>query len=217
MPKRLPINKGDRFNSLTIIEEKERRIRERTFLCKCDCGKETIVRLSCLRSNKTVSCGCVGAKHRADSRRSHGLSHTTFYRKWWSIKRRCICKYDKSYHNYGGRGITLSEDWMTFKNFHRDMFEDYERASSKIKNVTIDRIDNDKGYSKDNCRWVSNIDNANNTRKNIFLEFQGKRHTVSQWSRIVGIHPETLYSRIKKGLSTEEVLTRPVRLRKINK
>jgi len=129
-------------------------------LCKCNCGKETIVRGSDLKSEKTKSCGCFLKK---GGRLTHGHSKigkvSKVYMVWCDIKKRCNNKNNKDYKYYGGRGIKVCKRWSKFENFLRDMGE-------VPSGLTLDRINNDLGYFKKNCRWATRKEQANNQRSN---------------------------------------------------
>lgn len=184
--KRTEINEGTKFNSLTIIREVEKLKRDRAFLCKCDCGKETVVRLCNLTTNHTRSCGCLLTK----SITKHGFIHHRLYATWNGMMQRCTNKSHIAYNNYGGRGITVCDEWENIENFIKDMDSTYQTG------LTLDRIDNSKGYSKYNCRWSTLTEQHNNTRTNAIVEYNGKNYTQSELSRKLNINLSTLRRRL---------------------
>jgi len=93
---------------------------------------------------------------------THGMSKTKFYSVWRSMKQRCLNPNSIQYHDYGGRGISLCSGWAKFENFRDDMYDEYQQASITIHRCEIDRIDNNGGYNKNNCRWVSRTENIRN-------------------------------------------------------
>ena len=121
------------------------------------------------------------------------------YKVWSAIQQRCENPNHISYKNYGGRGIKLCKRWKKFKNFLFDM-------GIPEKGMTIDRIDNNKGYNRKNCQWVSLKENANNKRDNHVLEFNGIKKTISEWSDQTGIKQNTIVYRIKRGWRVSEAL-----------
>lgn len=130
----------------------------------------------------------------------HGLYQTPLYIVWLKMKDRCNNPHDVGYANYGGRGITISEEW------NNDFVKFYEWAINNgyAKGLFLDRIDNEKGYSPDNCRFVTRKENNNNKRNNILLTVNGKTQTIAQWAEETGIKYWTLYRRVKRGLSPEK-------------
>ncbi len=128
--------------------------------------------------------------------------YTGIYGSWYAMKQRCGNPNHLAYHNYGGRGISYPEEWETFKGFEKDMSETYK------KGLTIDRIDNNASYSKENCRWA--------TRKNILITYKGETHTSTQWAEKLGLRECTLKSRRLRGWTLERMmnpkLERPLKL-----
>jgi len=119
---------------------------------------------------------------------SHGMSKTPIHNLWWGMVQRCTDKSRPAYRGYGGRGITVCERWMTFENFYEDM-------GDKPAGKSLDRIDNDLGYSKDNCRWATQKEQTNNMRANRHFTIQGETKTLSQWVELSSVKPSTVRQR----------------------
>lgn len=135
---------------------------------------------------------------------THGMSNTDEYNIWRKIKNRCLCKTNDSYENYGARGITISNEWQdSFETFYKDI------GPRPSKKHSVDRIDNNGNYCKENCRWATKIEQSNNTRRNIYLEYDGKNLTITDWSKLIGLDYRILSYRFKKGWSSEKILTTP--------
>ena len=127
------------------------------------------------------------------------MSKTRLYTIYVNMLTRCLNKNTKNYSRYGGRGIAVCDDWvMSFENFYRDMGDD------NLK--TLDRIDNDKGYSKDNCRWATRKQQANNTRMSRIIEHDGKALSVAEWNSFLGFKKNTIWQRLNRGWSIQESL-----------
>jgi len=178
--------------------------RQAMWLCRCDCGEERIVLGKNLRDGHTLSCGCHNreavSKMLIKRNTTHGLSRSRIYRIWAKMKERCGNPSCKDFARYGGRGINVCSEWKrSFEKFFADMGE-------CPKNMSIDRIDNNKGYSKDNCRWATKKEQNNNTRANHILEWCGQRKTISEWSEITGINYKTIHTRLRDGWSVERAL-----------
>lgn len=192
---------GKRFGKLTVVKRAKDKVDKtgRTYImweCNCDCGNRTIIRNASLRSGHTSSCGCL--------RRKHGQAGTRLYRIWCNMKTRCYCSTDPHYKRWGGRGITICEAWLNdFQAFYT-----WSMSNGYSDVLTIDRVNNDKPYSPENCRWVSLYEQANNTRKNRYYEHKGETHTLAEWARILGISRSILKDRIcKLNWSFEEAIS----------
>jgi len=138
---------------------------------------------------------------------------TRLYRIWENMKRRCNNPEHPSFKDYGGRGIKICDQWDNFLEFYNDMNDSYEKHIEKygIKETSIDRIDVNGNYEPSNCRWATGAEQANNTRMNRLIEYNGETHNITEWSRIVGISMNTLRSRIVDNhWPIHEALTLPV-------
>lgn len=132
----------------------------------------------------------------------HGLHGTLTYARWKSMKQRCQDRNAVNFHQYGGRGITVCERWRDFNSFLTDMGE------CPGGGMTLDRIDNSKGYEPGNCRWATRREQANNKTNNHLIEWRGEIKTAAEWSRTTGIPIGTILNRIRFGWSIEAALTR---------
>jgi hypothetical protein len=200
---------GKKFGRLTIVSEYWDRDRKTTY-CKtiCDCGNTHIAQKGHLKSGNIKSCGClvVDTNRKLLNRLKHNMAHTKQYSVWEHIKQRCGNKKCRNYKNYGGRGITYDPKWETFEGFWEDMKEGYR------EDLTIDRIDNNGNYCKENCRWATKKQQQNNKRNNHYLEYNGEKRTISQWERKQGFNRNTIYSRLKRGWSIKDaILIKPQR------
>ena len=178
---------GLKYNRLTFINYvKNDKWGKALWKCKCDCGNETIVNASSVTTGKTKSCGCLQLESRRITHTTHGMKKTRFYKIWLDMKSRCCNENDKRYINYGARGIEVCKEWLEkFENFRDDMYESYLEHLAKYgeKNTTIDRIDVNLGYCKENCRWSTLIEQANNKRNNVIVEMNdGSTITIKQYA-----------------------------------
>lgn len=139
-------------------------------------------------------------KRSKDWRTTHGMSHTQVYSAWHRMRQRCQNPSDRSFKNYGGRGIKVCKRWSRFESFYRDMGDPWLGAS-------LDRINNNGGYYPENCRWADWFTQLQNTRKNVFLTINGETHCISEWSRKRNIHIETIRTRLRKGWDHERAIS----------
>ena len=191
---------GQKFSRLTVIRRATNNPRgEARWECVCECGSgKTIIAISGnLKNQHTRSCGCLTK----EAKTTHGLRHTPEYRVWDNIKRRCYSEKHKSYSDYGARGITMCDEWKeSFEAFYRDM------GPRPTQQHTIDRRENDKGYSKENCRWTTWEEQANNRRNNIYYELDGKTKTLAEWCRDLSLPYSAIYTRMKRGANFEDAI-----------
>lgn len=195
------------FGRLTVIKRTENdKQGNAMWLCKCECGKEKIVLGHSLRQRKTNSCGCLLSESSRNRMKNlltkHGMASTKLYRVYSSMRERCEKTSCSEYHRYGGRGITVCDEWKN----DRNSFFKWALENGYKEGLQIDRSDNDGNYEPSNCKWVTPLENCNNTSKNVFLEWNGERHTLSEWARITGINVSTIYSRRKAGKTPAEIL-----------
>ena len=198
---------GEKFNYLTVIEYVGQKNKRTMWRCRCDCGNEVIVDTNSLKSGNTTACGCRQYLGWGQNR-THGMSKTRIYNEWQGMKRRCLNEKDIYYRNYGGRGITVCDAWIAEDGFEN--FYDWSMSNGYADNLTIDRIDNNKGYSPDNCRWSDRFTQMNNQRGNRIIEHNGRKQTLTMWAREYGLTPRIISSRLKYGWNLEDALNIPV-------
>lgn len=200
MPKALNLT-GQKYGRLTVIEKQPVRDKYKKVVwkCVCDCGAVVMVNTKNIRTGNTTSCGCY---HR-DLITKHGMRNTSVYRTWSSMRTRCLNPNTPAFSHYGARGITIDKAWDDFSQFYEDM-------GDVPKGMTLDRIDNNQGYSKDNCRWSTKKTQAINRRSTKFVFFNGENKSVSDWARSIGIRIDTLHYRLSHGWSVEKALTTKV-------
>lgn len=163
------------------------------WLCICDCGTEKVLARASLVSGIVKSCGCWRKARCSKLGFRHGESASRFHSIWSGMFDRCTNPKNKSYHNYGGRGIKVCDRWQKFENFRDDMSPTYRDG------LTIERKNNEKGYEPENCEWASRLAQANNTRVNRFIDTPWGSMTISQAARLAGLNASTLRDRVKRG------------------
>lgn len=191
--------KGQRFGRLLVIERAENITHTAAWVCRCDCGKEKTIR-SWSIINKTRSCGCIAEEKRPLNSRTHGMRHSTEYKSWTKMRERCNKPKDISYKNYGGKGIKVCDRWQnSFENFFADM------GNKPTSIHSIDRIDNTKDYSPENCRWSSRIEQNNNKSDIRIITLDGITLNLKDWCKRIRIYQSSVYRRVhRKGCTHEK-------------
>ncbi len=203
MPKLIDLS-GQRFGRLTVISFAGiDKFGNKTWFCRCDCGKEKIISRGHLKKGDAQSCGCLKSEITTKRNIKHGYVGTKLYNVYHNMKERCLNPSRNDYSRYGGRGICVCEEWKEdFKTFQKWAFENGYKD-----NLTIDRIDVNGNYEPSNCRWVDGITQANNKRNSYYVEYNGKKLTISEWARETGISPSLIRYRLNKGWPIERALT----------
>lgn len=178
-----------KFGKLTVLYDlHNNHTTHRYWLCVCDCGNLTEVMGSNLRKGHVKSCGCLVA----ETNKKHGKRDTKLYLVWKGIKNRCYNSNTKRYRDYGGRGIAVCSEWKDdFQAFY-----DWSMSNGYKEGLSIDRIDNDKGYSPDNCRFVNYKIQGRNKRNNKNYTINGETHCLSEWCEILGLNYKRTWKRI---------------------
>ena len=183
---------GKRFGRLTVLSLSEGKSRGVIWHCRCDCGKDTDVFALNLKRNHTKSCGCLLREVSRKINKADYETGTRLHKIWHKMKRRCREIDDHAKH-YFQRGIKVCDEWTN----DYKKFRDWAMSHGYDDSLTIDRIDNDKGYFPENCRWVTMMVQANNTRNNVVIEYQGQKKTIAEWARYLDIPYKRLHCRIR--------------------
>lgn len=183
---------GMRFGRLTVLGLKDylRQPNGKPYYlweCLCDCGTITDVAGGHLRDGHTQSCGC----YNRDIITRHGMTNTRIHKIWDKMRDRCLNKNHMYYKNYGGRGISICDEWLVFENFR-----DWAISSGYNDKLTLDRIDNNGNYCPDNCKWSTILEQNNNKNNNRYLEYDGKIYTMAELSRKAKIPYGTFMKRL---------------------
>lgn len=190
---------GMRFGMLVVIDRADDTGKRARWNCKCDCGATATRAGSDMKSGNTKSCGCLHRLRFTSMVTKHGESGSREYKRWASMKSRCTNPKNKLFHRYGGRGIKLCDRWLDFPAFHSDMGDAPE-------GMTIERVDNDAGYSPENCRWATRWEQNRNTSSNVTLSACGLSMIMIEWSETLGVKYTRLVDRRRAGWSDSEVL-----------
>lgn len=200
MSKRLEVKPGDRYGRWVIVEEVERGYGTRRFKCICDCGNEDVTRLTHMRQGLSKSCGCI----RKENLTSHGMYNKRIYQSWADMKTRCLNVNNKFYERYGGRGISVCDEWLKFEPFYK-----WSMENGYQDNLTIERNDNDGNYCPENCSWITQHMQTQNRNQSRFITYNGMTKNITQWSKYLGISRETLYYRLSHGWNVSRAFNAP--------
>jgi len=195
---------GKKYGRLTVLKRVPN-LSERTtrWLCQCDCGKLHEVNKNNLINGKVKSCGCmalelmIGNKYRE----THKQSYTRLYYIWQGMKQRCYYEKEPSYLYYGACGITVCDEWKNFEPFYR-----WALKNGYSKDLTIDRKNNSKGYSPENCQWATVIEQNRNKTNTHYITFNGETRCLSEWCSRLRIPKSTVINRLNRGCSVNQAL-----------
>lgn len=197
-------NIGDKYNRLTILDmykEKSKTV----FKCKCDCGKivDNIQPFSLISGN-TKSCGCYNKELRMKRNLKHNDAHrenkTRLYKIWIDMRKRCNNPNTKSAKNYYFKNIKVCEAWNDY-----NIFKEWALNNGYNDDLTIERIDNSLGYNPENCKWILKSEQSKNRTTNHYISYNGETHTLTEWCKIKNISRTTLYKKLKKGITVEQI------------
>lgn len=199
---------GMRFGRLYIKEFAGYKNRRAVWLCRCDCGNEKIIIGKNILNGKSQSCGCLRIDQTVERFTKHGLRSQNndqtekLYGVWKSMKARCYNKNQTEYNRYGGRGITVCDEWRE----DYSAFREWSFSNGYKEGLTIDRIDNDGNYCPNNCRWITQTEQCRNKSTNVFLEYNGTVYILKDLADMVGVDRKKLKRRIDKGMTIEEAI-----------
>ncbi len=201
MRKRRDIAIGQRFNKLTILEEVAARSKGRVFRCRCDCGNIKDILMMHIVRSKTMSCGC----YRRQVSTKHGMWESREYATWENMIQRCTNPKSENYYLYGGRGITVCDQWSkSFEAFYEDM-------GSRPDNTSLDRIDGNKGYYKENCKWSTPREQMINAREfNRCIIYNDVKKSIEEWLIELNLDRDIFKSRLLRGLGFKAALLNDV-------
>lgn len=194
---------GLRFGKLLVESKSESRGKHGEVLwnCRCDCGNERLTIAGNLKAGTALSCGCTSY----ETRKLHGMTNSTTFKSWDSMKQRCLNAKAPDYPRYGARGISICSEWLkSFNNFLNDMGE-------RPDGTSLDRKDVNGNYEPSNCRWATRSQQQRNKTTSIILEWNGVRKCSADWADEVGISSKIICARISAGRSVEDALTKPNR------
>lgn len=208
MAKKVPDLTGRRFGRWLVSEYAGRGSHgEIQYRCHCDCGTGRVIRRTSLTSGNSKSCGCFSREAAAKRETTHGGTGCRLYRIWGGIIQRC-CNDRERYEwaKYGGRGITVCDEWRKY-----EPFRDWAMTNGYRDDLSIDRIDPNGNYCPDNCRWATIYEQNNNKRTSKVIVFAGESGTVRQFADKYGLVYSCLYARLQNGWSIEKALLTPSR------
>jgi hypothetical protein len=182
------------------------------WLCKCLlCGGTAIVPSSSLKGMKSTSCGCLTRKRASEVNTKHGHANERLYHVWQGMKDRCFNPNHHGYHNYGGRGITICNEWMDYANFRKFMIGIGYDENLKRGVQTLERIDVNGNYEPSNCKLIPFVEQSLNRRNSHKVLYNGEEKTISEWAKVYKMNQNTLGHRLREGWPIEKALLTPVR------
>ena len=208
---------GQKFVRLTVVERGKCNKGVVYWKCRCDCGNVKVISSNALLNYNSKSCGCLQKQRASSANSTHKKTRTKIYNLYHLIKARCYKPYTNNFKDYGGRGITMCDEWLGkngFINFYNWAINNgyKEEILHNGKNKwTIDRIDVNGNYEPKNCRFITNEEQARNKRNTVYLTYNGETLTQNEWAKKLDIYAGAIQWRLKKGWSVEEALSTPVK------
>lgn len=195
---------GKRFSRLKVVSRAESGMNTygrpiTRWLCQCDCGNTSVVPTSRLTGGKTSSCGCFHYERLAASNMTHGLRKTRAYSAWSKMKDRCFNERSKKFYLWGGRGITVCDEWKS------DFAAFFSHMGECPPGMSIDRIDNQRGYEPGNVRWATPLQQSNNLRTTKKLSIGSDTRTITEWAKEFGCSRDALKLRLRRGQTIEQI------------
>lgn len=202
---------GQKHHMLLVLELAGKKHGHLNWKCLCDCGNITYT-LGCdLTSGRKKSCGCLSRYMRIQNNTTHGMSKTRLYTIWNGIKKRCYNPNFENYKHYGGRGIEVCNEWKN----DFEVFASWAMDNGYTDELTIERIDVNKNYCPENCKWITKTEQAKNKRTSRYFTYDGKTQILKDWCREVGLPYKAVHRRIfERGWSFEKTISQPIRISK---
>lgn len=210
---------GQKFNRLTAIERKYYETEKRYFwVCRCDCGNIVEkVRAHNLKSGNTKSCGCLNSELTTERNTKHGLvkhdaeGKPRLYKIWIDMRRRCNNPNRDDYKNYGGRGISVCDEWNDYAKF-----KEWAENNGYTDELSIDRKDVNGNYCPENCQWITLAEQAKNKQNTHWITYDNKTQSLTDWAKEMGVPRQTVSNRARKGKPVEEILKEYIEMIKNN-
>lgn len=202
-------NKYGRLTAIRLLQKEERKTRGYNWLCQCECGNYVHANANKLKTGYTRSCGCLRAERIGELNKKYTTKDRRLYTVYKGILNRCYNETHREYPNYGGRGITVCEEWLGeygFDKFAEWAYSTGYKTDADYGKCTIDRKDIDKNYCPENCRWITNKEQQNNRRDCRYIEHDGEVKTISQWAEYFGISYSKAYWHLGKQNRTVQEL-----------
>lgn len=199
--------KGHVFGRLTVKEKAEPYVspkgsKKTRWICSCECGGSTIVTSADLKRGDVVSCGCYKTERTIARMQTHGESNTKLHKIWKAMRKRCNNKNTSDYKYYGGKGVSVCNEWNDFMTF-----KEWSNNNGYKDGLTIDRIDPNGDYSPSNCRWISHKAQCNNRTTTRLYNYNNETLSIAQLSEKYGVNYSTLYARLSRGLSVADAIS----------